>query len=77
MLFVDTTVYIPPSFHQLHSMLSDDGYHMMEQFSCFVEQLSPLHCSFETRLPLENSYQRKMENILADENCFKIKFVRF
>ena len=66
----------PPSFIQLHSMLSDDGYHVMEQFSIFVEQLLPLHCSFEPRLPLENAYQRKMEEILANENCFKIKFVR-
>jgi paired amphipathic helix protein Sin3a len=61
---------------QLHSMLSDDGYHVMEQFSIFVEQLLPLHCSYEQRLPLESAYQRKMEGILANENCFKIKFYK-
>ena len=49
---------------------------MMEQYALFVEQLTPAHCSMESRLPLEIAYQKKMEGILVDENCFKIKFVR-
>ena len=60
---------------QLHSMLSDDGYQVLEQFSLFVEQLQPVHCAAEQRLPLEMVYQRKMEAILANENCFKLKIV--
>ena len=60
---------------QLHSMLSEEGYQVMEQFSVFVEQLSPIHISADQRLPLEMTYQRKIEGILANENCFKLKFV--
>ena len=56
-------------------MLSEEGYQVMEQFSVFVEQLSPIHISADQRLPLEMTYQRKIEGILANENCFKLKFV--
>ena len=70
-----TSLSLSLSLPQLHSMLSDEGSQVMEQFSVFVEQLSPVHISADQRLPLEMTYQRKIEGMLANENCFKLKFV--
>ena len=74
-LFSHLSLSLSLSLPQLHSMLSDEGSQVMEQFSVFVEQLSPVHISADQRLPLEMAYQRKIEGMLANENCFKLKFV--
>ena len=47
----------------------------MEQYSAYVEQLTPSHTHMEGRAGLEVTYQRKVEGILGDDNCFKIVFV--
>ena len=56
--------------------MADDGcYHIMEQYSAFVDQLTPSHMHAEGRAGLEVTYQRKVEGILGDDNSFKIVFV--
>ena len=47
----------------------------MEHYASFVEQLSGSHLRAESRVGLEASYQKSVESLLGDDNCFKIMFV--
>lgn len=61
---------------QLQTLVSDENcYQVMECYSAFVEQLSPLHARMEARVTMETAYQSKVETLLSGENCFKIIFV--
>ena len=48
----------------------------MDCYSNFVEMLSATQVRTETRVAVETAYQKKVEALLNDENCFKIIFVR-
>ncbi len=57
-------------------MVTDEHcFQIMECYSNFVEQLSASHTRAESRVAMESTYQRKVEGLLTDENCFKIVFV--
>ena len=58
--------------------MSDEScYQVMECYSNFVEQLTPLHTRMEARVAMETAYQGKVEAMLTGENCFKIMFVSY
>ena len=57
-------------------MVTDEScFQVLECYLNFVEQLSSFHIKTESRVTLETAYQRKVEGLLNDENCFKIVFV--
>ena len=61
---------------QLHTLVSDEAcYKVMEHYAGFVEQLAGSHLRAESRVGMEASYQKAVESLLGDENCFKLIFV--
>ena len=61
---------------QLHTLVADEScYKVMEHYASFVEQLSSSHLRAEARVGMETSYQKTVESLLGDDNCFKIMFV--
>ena len=48
---------------------------MMEHYAGFVEQLTATHLRAESRVGAEATYQKAVESLLGEENCFKIIFV--
>ena len=49
---------------------------IIDEYGKFVEELED-NMSTSSLAALEMNYQKKMEEILADENCFKITMVCF
>lgn len=61
---------------QLHTLVSDEAcYKVIEHYTGFVEQLAVSHLRAESRVGMETSYQKAVESLLGDDNCFKIMFV--
>ena len=61
---------------QLHTLVSDEAcYKVMEHYTGFVEQLAGSHLRAESRVGMEASYQKAVESLLGDDNCFKIILV--
>ena len=48
---------------------------MMEHYAGFVEQLTGAHLRVESRVGVEATYQKAVESLLGEDNCFKIVFV--
>ena len=48
---------------------------MMEHYAGFVEQLATTHLRAESRVGAEATYQKAVESLLGEDNCFKIIFV--
>lgn len=48
---------------------------MMEHYAGFVEQLTAAHLRAESRVGAEATYQKAVESLLGEDNCFKIIFV--
>ncbi len=56
--------------------MSEDGcFQVMDCYTNFVEMLSSAQVRSETRVAVEMAYQKKVEGLLNDENCYKIIFV--
>ena len=61
---------------QLQTLVSDDVcFQVMDCYSNFVEMLSATQVRAETRVAVETAYQKKVDALLNEENCFKIVFV--
>ena len=56
-------------------MAEENCYRVMEHFAGYVEQLTGSHLRAESRVGLEAAYQKAIESLLGDDNCFKIMFV--
>lgn len=56
--------------------MSEEGcFQVMDCYTNFVEMLSSSQVRSETRVAVEMAYQKKVEALLNEENCFKIMFV--
>ena len=74
-LDIDCRLYQSLIF-QLHTLVSDEAcYKVMEHYAWFVEQLTSSHLRAESRVGMEASYQKAVESLLGDDNCFKVMFV--
>ena len=56
-------------------MSDENCYKMMEHYAGFVEQLTAAHLRAESRVGTEAAYQKSVETLLGEDNCFKIIFV--
>jgi hypothetical protein len=50
---------------------------MMEHYAGLVEQLTAAHLRAEYRVRAEATYQKAVESLLGEDNCFKIIFVSY
>jgi len=61
---------------QLQTLVSEDVcFQVMDCYTNYVEMLSSSQVRAETRVAVEMAYQKKVEAMLNDENCYKIIFV--